>query len=97
MKENTHTQVIPQNVLTQAQTKIQEVLTLLTPCVLALTPSERQGMLKMGKMGVLNVEFGVWNSDNKLTNKKMEVKSWKNGVCSFGFGVSSPIVVGMGC
>lgn len=41
MKENTHVQAIPENVLTSAQTKIQEVLTLLAPYMLALTPAER--------------------------------------------------------
>jgi hypothetical protein len=40
MKENTHVQAIPQDVLTQSQTKIQEVLTLLAPYLLALTPAE---------------------------------------------------------
>jgi hypothetical protein len=39
MKENSHGQAIPQDVLMQAQTKIQEVLTLLTPYLLALTPA----------------------------------------------------------
>ncbi|GMO43857.1 MAG: hypothetical protein Pg6C_05730 [Treponemataceae bacterium] len=49
MKENTHTQAVPQDVLTQVQTKIHEVLTLLSPYLLALTPAERQGMPKMGE------------------------------------------------
>jgi hypothetical protein len=56
MKENTHVQAIPQDVLTQAQTKIQEVLTLLTPYLLALTPAERQGMPKMGEKTISFVE-----------------------------------------
>jgi hypothetical protein len=49
MKENTHVQAIPQDVLTQAQTKIQEVLTFLTPYLSSLTPPERQGMPKIGE------------------------------------------------
>jgi hypothetical protein len=56
MKENTHVQAIPQDVLTGAQTKIQEVLTLLTPYLLALTPAERQGMPKMGEKTISFVE-----------------------------------------
>jgi hypothetical protein len=56
MKENTHVQAIPQDVLTQAQTKIQEVLTLLSPYLLALTPAERQGMPKMGEKTISFVE-----------------------------------------
>jgi hypothetical protein len=48
VKENSHVQAIPQDILTQAQAKIQEVLTLLTSYLLALTPAERQGMPKMG-------------------------------------------------
>jgi hypothetical protein len=56
MKENTHVQAIPQDVLTQAQTKIQEVMTLLSPYLLALTPAERQGMPKMGEKTISFVE-----------------------------------------
>jgi hypothetical protein len=56
MKENLHIQAIPQDVLTQAQTKIQEVLTLLSPYLLALTPTERQGMPKMGEKTISFVE-----------------------------------------
>jgi hypothetical protein len=56
MKENTHVQAIPENVLTSAQTKIQEVLTLLAPYMLALTPAERQGMPKMGEKTIGFVE-----------------------------------------
>ncbi|GHU14537.1 hypothetical protein FACS1894161_5200 [Spirochaetia bacterium] len=56
MKENQHVQAIPPDVLTQAQTKIQEVLTLLHPYLLALTPSERQGMPKMGEKTISFVE-----------------------------------------
>jgi hypothetical protein len=56
MKENTHVQAIPPDVLTQVQTKIQEVLTLLSPYLLALTPAERQGMPKMGEKTIGFVE-----------------------------------------
>jgi hypothetical protein len=56
MKENTHVQAIPQNVLAEAQAKIQEVLTLLSPYLLALTPAERQGMPKMGEKTIGFVE-----------------------------------------
>jgi hypothetical protein len=56
MKENIHIQTIPQDILNQAQTKIQEVLTLLAPYILALTPSERQGMPKMGEKTISFVE-----------------------------------------
>jgi hypothetical protein len=56
MKENTHVQAIPQDVLSQVQAKIQEALTLLTPYILALTPSERQGIPKMGEKTISFVE-----------------------------------------
>jgi hypothetical protein len=56
MKKNSHVQAIPQDILTQAQTKIQEALTLLTPYLLALTPVERQGMPKMGEKTISFVE-----------------------------------------
>jgi hypothetical protein len=56
MKENTHVQAIPLDVLNQTQTKIQEVLTLLAPYLLALTPAERQGMPKMGEKTISFVE-----------------------------------------
>jgi hypothetical protein len=56
MKENSHVQAIPQDILTQTQTKIQEALTFLTPYLLALTPAERQGMPKMGEKTISFVE-----------------------------------------
>jgi hypothetical protein len=56
MKENIHVQAIPQDILNQAQARIQEVLTLLAPYILALTPSERQGMPKMGEKTISFVE-----------------------------------------
>ena len=56
MKENQHVQAIPPEVLTQAQTKIQEVLTLLHPYLLALTPQERRELPKMGEKTIGFVE-----------------------------------------
>ncbi|MDR1216469.1 MAG: hypothetical protein LBK25_07295 [Treponema sp.] len=48
MKDNKHVQVIPSTVLTQAQEKIDAAWALLAPYTLALTPSERQTLPKMG-------------------------------------------------
>jgi hypothetical protein len=42
-------QAIPAEVLTQAQTKANELKTLLAPYMLALTPSERHELPKMGE------------------------------------------------
>jgi hypothetical protein len=56
MKENQHVQAIPPDVLTQMQTKIQEIQTLVAPYLLALTPAERQGMPKMGEKTISFVE-----------------------------------------
>jgi hypothetical protein len=56
MKENQHVQVIPSTVLTEAQTKIDEVIALLAPFMLALTPTERQGLPKMGEKTIGFVE-----------------------------------------
>jgi hypothetical protein len=56
MKDNRHSQAIPQDVLTQAQTKINEVITLLAPYVVALTPSERHELPKMGEKTISFVE-----------------------------------------
>jgi hypothetical protein len=56
MKENNHIQAIPQDVLAQVQTKIQEVQTLLAPYMLALTPEERRELPKMGAKTIGFVE-----------------------------------------
>jgi hypothetical protein len=56
MKDNRHVQAIPQDVLTQAQTKINEVKTLLAPYIVALTPSERHELPKMGEKSISFVE-----------------------------------------
>jgi hypothetical protein len=56
MKDNRHAQAIPQDILTQAQTKINEVKTLLAPYIVALTPSERHELPKMGEKTISFVE-----------------------------------------
>jgi hypothetical protein len=56
MKDNKHIQAIPQDILTQAQTKINEVKTLLAPYIVALTPSERHELPKMGEKTISFVE-----------------------------------------
>ncbi|MDR2410430.1 MAG: hypothetical protein LBE13_20285 [Bacteroidales bacterium] len=56
MKDNKHVQAIPQDILTQAQTKINEVKTLLAPYVVALTPLERHELPKMGEKTISFVE-----------------------------------------
>jgi hypothetical protein len=56
MKDNKHAQAIPQEVLTQAQTKINEVATLLAPYFVALTPAERHELPKMGEKTISFVE-----------------------------------------
>jgi hypothetical protein len=56
MKDNKHVQAIPQDVLTQAQTKINEVAALLAPYFVALTPSERHELPKMGEKTIGFVE-----------------------------------------
>jgi hypothetical protein len=56
MKDNKHVQAIPQDVLTQAQTKINEVAALIAPYVVALTPAERHELPKMGEKTISFVE-----------------------------------------
>jgi hypothetical protein len=56
MKDNKHVQAIPQGVLTQAQTKINEAAALLAPYVVALTPAERHELPKMGEKTISFVE-----------------------------------------
>jgi hypothetical protein len=56
MKDNQHIQAVPRDVLTQAQAKMQEVQTLLAPYMLALTPSERHELPKMGEKTIGFVE-----------------------------------------
>ena len=56
MKDNKHVQAIPQEVLTQAQTKINETAALLAPYFVALTPTERHELPKMGEKTISFVE-----------------------------------------
>lgn len=49
MKDNKHVQVIPQDVLTQAQTKINEAAAFLAPYIVALTPAKRHELPKWAK------------------------------------------------
>jgi hypothetical protein len=51
MKENTHVQAIPENILTSAQTKIQEVLTLLPLICAVLDPGGTTGNAQNGRKG----------------------------------------------
>jgi hypothetical protein len=56
MKDNKHVQAIPQDVLAQAQTKINEAAALLAPYIVALTPAERHELPKMGEKTIGFVE-----------------------------------------
>jgi hypothetical protein len=56
MKDNKHVQAIPQDILIQAQTKINEVIALLAPYMVALTPVERHELPKMGEKTIGFVE-----------------------------------------
>jgi hypothetical protein len=56
MKDNKHTLAISADVLTQVQTKVNEIITLLTPYVVALTPTERHKLPKMGEKTISFVE-----------------------------------------
>ena len=56
MRKNNHTHVIPDDILTQVQAKVDEVRALLDPYLLALTPEERRNLLKMGPKTIGFVE-----------------------------------------
>jgi hypothetical protein len=56
MKNNQHVQAIPSTVLTEAQTKVNEAKALLAPYLLALTPTERRELPKMGGKTISFVE-----------------------------------------
>jgi len=56
MKNNKHTQAIPNDVLAQVQAKTDEIRELLAPYMLAMTPAERRGLLKMGPKTINFVE-----------------------------------------
>jgi len=48
VKDNKHSQAIPENILAQAEAKIVEAANMLRPYMLALTPAERHELPKMG-------------------------------------------------
>jgi hypothetical protein len=48
MKNDRHTTAIPEAAITQVHEQIAALIELLQPFTLALTPNERQTMLKMG-------------------------------------------------
>jgi hypothetical protein len=56
MKNDKHVVSIPEEVLTQVQTKVNEIKTILASCMVALTPTERQEMPKMGEKTLAFVE-----------------------------------------
>jgi hypothetical protein len=78
MKENLHVQAIPQDILTQAQIKINEVKTLLAPYLLALTPAERQGMPKMGKktIGFVKITYDFAKQNLNLVLPYLEMTAF---------------------
>jgi hypothetical protein len=78
MKDNQHIQVIPSTVLAQAQTKIDEVKALLAPYTLALTPTERHGLLKMGEKTIAFVEkaFDFAKQNPNLVPPYLEVDTF---------------------
>lgn len=54
--KNIHTQMIPAEMLEKANQKIDELLGVLSPYLLSLTPNERMSMLKMGEKNLSFVE-----------------------------------------
>ena len=56
MKNNNHVQVIPKDILTQAQAKIDEAMEVLAPYLLSLTPTERRKIPKTGRKTINFVE-----------------------------------------
>jgi len=56
MKKNNHAHVVPDDVLAQAQAKIDEARAILDPYLLALTPEERRILPKMGPKTIGFVE-----------------------------------------
>ncbi|MDR1148681.1 MAG: hypothetical protein LBK66_08630 [Spirochaetaceae bacterium] len=56
MKDDKHTTAIPETVITQVNSQISAVIQQLTPHTIALTPHERQTMLKMGDKSLAFVE-----------------------------------------
>jgi len=56
MKNNKHTLAIPDDILAQAQAKVDDIRELLSPYILALTATERREMPKMGPKTIHFVE-----------------------------------------
>jgi len=56
MKNNKHNASIPEDVLAQVLTKVNEIKLILASCMVPLTPTERQEMLKMGEKTLAFVE-----------------------------------------
>jgi hypothetical protein len=56
VKNERHLDKIPELALTQAQTKINEIRAAFAPYTVALTPTERHEMLKMGEKSLAFVE-----------------------------------------
>jgi hypothetical protein len=56
MKNDRHTTAIPDATITQVHEQISNVIQQLQPYIIALTPSERQSMLKMGDKSLAFVE-----------------------------------------
>ena len=56
MKNNNHAQIIPTDVLTQAQAKIDEVQGILAPYLQSLTPAQRRRIPKTGRKTISFVE-----------------------------------------
>jgi hypothetical protein len=56
MKDNRHQTAIPQANIAQIRQNINAIMTSIAPYVIALTPPERQSMLKMGDKSLAFVE-----------------------------------------
>jgi hypothetical protein len=54
--KNAHLKAIPPDVVSQVQTKLNEIKALLIPYAVTLTPAERHSMLKMGEKSLAFVE-----------------------------------------
>ncbi|MDR1147553.1 MAG: hypothetical protein LBK66_02865 [Spirochaetaceae bacterium] len=56
MKNDKHTTAIPDATITQVHSQISAVIQQIQPYIIALTPHERQTMLKMGDKSLAFVE-----------------------------------------
>jgi hypothetical protein len=63
MKNDRHTSAIPEATITQVHGQISAVIQTLAPHTIALTPHERQTMLKMGDKSLAFVEKAHDNSN----------------------------------